>query len=212
MILDVLMIRDTSKLHGRPDVRTLYSFFELWKKCLGRFTGRSPHGSSATFTFSIVTAKLTLLSTTATALAVKAACDRFLLGILADLGRVHRVIMVITAAGDPLRILTAQLTLLSTTTLAAGLHACLHTLFPNTLEAFSTIEPTARVLGFQFLLGILAHLWGIHRMPVIVAARIDALGVFTAQLALLTTTATAAGLHARLHILLPGTLEAFSTV
>ena len=191
MILDVLMIRDTSKLHGRPDVRTLYSFFELWKKCLGRFTGRSPHGSSATFTFSIFTAKLALLSTTATALAVETACDRFLLGILADLGRVHRVIMVITAAGDSPRILTAQLTLLTSTTLAAGLHACLHTLLPNTLEAFSTIKAITRTLGLAHV-DLRRH----YGQNLLRTAGLNGLGILPTKLTLFTTTALAYGVHA----------------
>ena len=122
------------------------------------------------------------------------------------------MVVLVTAAGDPLNILVAQRALLAAATLAGGRHAALGILLPGALEAFSPVQAIARILGLQVFLGILAHLWRIHRVPVILAAGVDPLRIFTAKLALLTATAAAAGLQAALHVLLPGALEAFSPV
>jgi len=155
---------------------------------------------------------LALLTTAAAALAVKAVGNSFLLGVFAHLRRIHGVVVLVTAVGDPLNILVAQLALLATATLAGGRHAALGILLPGALEAFSPVQAIARILGFEVFLGILAHLRRIHRVPVVLAAGVDPLRVFAAQLALLTATAAAAGLKAALHILFPGALEAFSPV
>mmetsp|Transcript_81195 Transcript_81195/g.165376 ORF Transcript_81195/g.165376 Transcript_81195/m.165376 type:complete len:240 (-) Transcript_81195:54-773(-) len=89
-----------------------------------------------------------------------------------------------------LRIFTAELTLLAAAALALALHAVRHG------------------LG----LGVLAALRRFHGMPVIIAAGGHALGVLTAQLALLAPAALAALLHAGLHGFLPDTLQAFGAI
>jgi len=155
---------------------------------------------------------LALLTTTAAALAVKAVGNSFLLGVFAHLRRINRVVVLVTAAGNLLNILVAQLALLATATLAGSSHAAFGVLLPGALEALSAVQAIARVLGFQVFLGILAHLRRIYRVPMILAAGVDHLRVFAAQLALLTPTAATAGLQAALHILFPGALEAFSPV
>ena len=73
------------------------SFLHLWKKCPGRFTGRSWYGLSAAFAFGVFMAELTLLPTTATIHAVKAAAYCLLCGVFTHLGGVNGVI-VVTAA------------------------------------------------------------------------------------------------------------------
>lgn len=62
------------------------SFLHLWKKCPGRFTGRSWYGPSAAFAFGVFMAELTLLPTTATIHAVKAAAYCLLCGVFTHLG------------------------------------------------------------------------------------------------------------------------------
>lgn len=118
------------------------------------------------------------------------------------------MIVIITATGDALHIFSAQLTLLATAALAAVLHAGLRILFPGALQALRAIEPTAGILGIHLSLGIDAHLRRLHVFPMtmILTAAVDFLRVSPTQLALLATAALAAGLKARLHVLLPSAL------
>lgn len=177
----------------------------LWKNSLGGFTGRSPHGPSAALSLGVFTAKLTLLSATAMALAVKAAGHGFLLRVFTELGRIHGMIVIITALGDALRIFSAQLTLLATAALAAVIHAGLRIRLPSALQPFGAIKPTAGVLGVHFRLGINAHLRWLHPVPMSLGltAAVDFLRVRTAELALLAAATLAGGLKAPLGALLP---------
>eukprot|EP00438_Fugacium_kawagutii_P026909 Skav209555 [mRNA] locus=scaffold2497:402057:402491:- [translate_table: standard] len=141
----------------------LQSLDSSWKKCrLGRFTGGSPHGSGAAFAFGILAAELALLPSAAMALVVHAGGHCLFLGGFAHLRGVHGVVVLITAGGNLLRILTAQLALLTTTSLAAGLHTALGIFFPGTLQTLSSIQTITGILGFQFRLSILAHLGWVH--------------------------------------------------
>ena len=106
------------------------------------------------------------------------------------------MVVVIAAAGDPLRILTAQLALLPTTTLAAGGHAGLHRLLPGALETFSPIQSIAGALRIGLAhVDVCRH----KRQNLLRAARLNGLGIFSAQLALLSAAALANGVHARGH-------------
>ena len=157
------------------------------------FTGRSSHGSGAAFAFGIFTAQLTLLTTAALTLAVEAAVHRLLFRVYAHLWGINGMVVIVTAAGDRVRILTAQLALLTTTTMAFGLDATLRILFPCTLQASGTIEPVTRILGYHFsFTGRSSHGSG--------AA--FAFGIFTAQLTLLTTAAVTLAVEAAVHRLL----------
>ena len=176
----------------------------LWKEGPGRLAGRSPHGPGAAFALGIFAAQLALFPATAAALAVETAGHSFLLGVLAHLRRIDGVVVIIAARGDSLSIFTAELALLTTTALARFRDTALGILLPSALQALRAVEPIAGILVLELLLSILAHLWRIHRVPVILAAGVDALGVFAAQLALLATAAAAGGLDAALGIFLPG--------
>ena len=92
-------------------------------------------------------AELTLHPTAATTLAVKAAAYCLLCGVFTNLGGVNGIIVVITTAGNRRCILVAQLTLLTTTAVALGLHATLDVLFPETFQTCFTIDPIAGILG-----------------------------------------------------------------
>ena len=83
------------------------------------------------------------------ALAVKAVGNSFLLGVFAHLRRINGVVVLVTAAGDLLNILVAQLALLATATLACSRHAAFGILLPGALEALSAVQAIARILGFE---------------------------------------------------------------
>lgn len=94
--------------------------------------------------------------------------------------------VVITAGGDARGILLAQLTLLTTTALAARFHAALHRFLPNALQALGAVDSIAGVLGRRLA----------HGRIVAAAAGLDGLGILAAQLALLSATSLASDLDA----------------
>ena len=146
------------------------------------------HGTGAALAFGVFTAQLTLLSAAATTLAVEAAVHRLLFGVFAHLWGINGMVVVVTAAGDGVRILTAELALLTTTAMAFVLDATLRILFPCALQASGTIEPVTGILGFGF-----AHVDPFGSG----AARTESRGTFSAELTLFASAAPADGVHTR---------------
>ena len=106
------------------------------------------------------------------------------------------MVCFVTAAGDPLSVLTAQLALLTTATLAGGLHAALRILLPSTSRASGPPDPIAWILGLGFAHVDLGNYRG-HLLPR--AAGLDGLGILATQLTLLSAAAMAEGVHASGH-------------
>ena len=169
-----------------------FTKLHLWKNFLrlgsGLLTHGSAHGASTALIQDlwILAAKLTLLSTTATALAVNTAGDRLCLSIFAHLWWINGVPVVITACSHTCGIFTAELTLFTSTAFATLFHACLDVFLPSTLQGFCPIQTITGVLGSG-----LAHV-----RFIVTTARLNVLGILTAQLALFSSTSTASVVNA----------------
>jgi len=98
------------------------------------------------------------------------------------------MVVVIAAARNRVCILAAQLTLLTTTAVAFGLHATLDILFPGALQTIGTIDPIAGILGFG-----LANVDPFGSG----ATRTESIRIFSAKLALLSSTSPTDVFHAR---------------
>mmetsp|Transcript_101608 Transcript_101608/g.124379 ORF Transcript_101608/g.124379 Transcript_101608/m.124379 type:complete len:214 (-) Transcript_101608:15-656(-) len=103
--------------------------------------------------------------------------------------------VIIAALRNARGIGAAQLALLTTTAMASLLHASLHRFLPDTLQTLGAIHAIAGVLGRFRLRGFAS-----------------VLGIFPAQLALLTTTTLAGLLHASLHIFIPGAAQTLGAI
>jgi len=169
-----------------------FTKLHLWKNFLrlgsGLLTHGSAHGASTALIQDlwILAAKLTLLSTTATALAVNTAGDRLSLSIFAHLWWINGVPVVITACSHTCGIFTAELTLFTSTAFATLFHACLDVFLPSTLQGFCPIQTITGVLGSG-----LAYV-----RFIVTTARLNVLGILTAQLALFSSTSTASVVNA----------------
>ena len=114
----------------------IIAILHLWKECFC---------ASLASCLCILAAELALLTTATLALLIHTCLQVPRIRCFAKLWWLHRMPVLFATGVNPGGIFTAQLALLSPTSLARLLHASLHVFFPSTLQAFCSIHASARV-------------------------------------------------------------------